>query len=147
MTKTTLLELKWIEITEISIIAQKIIEKLEKFTRVWVWEGTLGAGKTTLIKEICKQLEVIDNVQSPSFSLINEYRTKNKEKIFHIDCYRINHEEELFDIGFEEYLFSQQLCMVEWGTKFIDILPQKYILFEIKTEKNQRILSISEINQ
>ncbi len=140
---TQIIELKWNDLKEISVIATQIIEKTKDLPLVWVWEGTLGAGKTTLIKEICKQLEVIDTVQSPSFSLINEYRTKQKQKIFHIDCYRVNHEYELFDIGYEEYLFSNQLCMVEWGTKFLEVLPEKYLLFQIKMENNQRILSIS----
>lgn len=137
-----IIQLSWNNLKNIPNIAKEIIEKTKNLPLVWIWEGTLGAGKTTLIKEICKQFGVIDTVQSPSFSLINEYKINQKQKIFHIDCYRINDENELFDIGYEEYLFSNQLCMVEWGTKFLDLLPEKYLLFQIKLEENQRILSI-----
>jgi tRNA threonylcarbamoyladenosine biosynthesis protein TsaE len=142
-------ELHWDTLEQLENIAIEILELYQKlkFSSVWVWEGALGAGKTTLIKHLCKKLQVIDTVQSPTFSLINEYKTIQNHKIYHIDCYRVQTEEELFDIGFEEYLYSENLCFVEWGTKFMELLPTQFILFRIEFEENlKRKLIIYENN-
>lgn len=85
--------------------------------------GAMGAGKTTFIKEICHQLGVIQVVTSPTFALINEYATQNKELVYHFDFYRINKVEELFDFGYEEYLYSTHYCFIEWPEKVEEILP------------------------
>ena len=85
--------------------------------------GEMGAGKTTFTKSLCKVLGVLDGVNSPTFTLINEYRTSDGETIYHFDFYRINKLEEVFDIGFEEFVESGNLCIIEWPEKIEQILP------------------------
>ena len=85
--------------------------------------GEMGAGKTTFTKALCKALGVVDGVNSPTFTLINEYRTSDGETIYHFDFYRINKLEEAFDIGFEEFVESGNLCIIEWPEKIEQILP------------------------
>ena len=85
--------------------------------------GEMGAGKTTFTKALCRALNVIEGVNSPTFTLINEYRTEEGELIFHFDFYRINKLEEAFDIGFEEFIDSGYLCIIEWPEKIEQILP------------------------
>lgn len=77
----------------------------------------MGAGKTTLIKAICRKLMVKDEVNSPTFSIVNEYKTENGESVFHFDFYRINKIEEAFDIGYENYFYSPSYCFIEWPEK------------------------------
>jgi len=79
--------------------------------------GEMGAGKTTLIKEICKILGVKDITSSPTFALINEYRTNDEESIYHFDFYRINNLQEAYDLGYEDYFYSNSLCLIEWPEK------------------------------
>ncbi|MCL4147156.1 UNVERIFIED_CONTAM: hypothetical protein GTU68_060851 [Idotea baltica] len=83
----------------------------------------MGVGKTTLIKEIVKQLNVDDVVSSPTFSLVNEYQSKHGEAIYHFDFYRINDEEEALDMGVEEYLYSNNWCLIEWPENIKNLLP------------------------
>jgi tRNA threonylcarbamoyladenosine biosynthesis protein TsaE len=85
--------------------------------------GKMGAGKTTLIKEICKQLGVGDNINSPTFSLVNEYHSNNHLKLFHFDFYRIENEEEALDIGIDDYFNQNALCLVEWPQNVENLLP------------------------
>ncbi len=85
--------------------------------------GEMGAGKTTFTKALCRALNVIEGVNSPTFTLINEYKTEEGELIFHFDFYRINKLEEAFDIGFEEFVDSGHLCIIEWPEKIEQILP------------------------
>jgi tRNA threonylcarbamoyladenosine biosynthesis protein TsaE len=85
--------------------------------------GEMGAGKTTLIKEICKFLGVAQNSSSPTYSIVNEYLDGKGNTIYHFDLYRIKSTKELFDIGFDDYLFSGNLCLIEWpqiATQYID---------------------------
>ena len=97
----------------------------------------MGVGKTTLIKEIVKQLGVIDNVSSPTFSLVNEYHTQNNSIVYHFDFYRIKNEEEALDMGVEEYFYSQNWCLVEWPNKIENLLPLNAVTITITTNKNQ----------
>ena len=83
-------------------------------SKTWVFQGEMGAGKTTLIKEICHQLGVAQSVQSPTFSLVNEYVDGKGNPVYHFDLYRLKNAQEAFDIGLEEYLDSGHLCLVEW---------------------------------
>lgn len=85
--------------------------------------GEMGVGKTTLIKEICKQLEVLDNISSPTFSLVNEYETKSGAKVFHFDFYRIEEEEEALDMGILEYFDNNDWCLIEWPQNIKNLLP------------------------
>lgn len=98
--------------------------------------GKMGAGKTTLIKELCKQLGVIDVVNSPTFSLVNEYHTENGETIYHFDFYRINKLEEVYDFGYEEYFYSGNLCLIEWPELIEPLLPENTLKLQIVENTN-----------
>ena len=102
--------------------------------------GEMGAGKTTLIKQILIGLNVIDNISSPTFSIINEYKTKSTDLIYHMDLYRINKIEELEEIGFFEYLESGNLCFIEWGDIIEDIIGENYNKFKLTESDNLRII-------
>ncbi len=99
--------------------------------KVWIFEGNLGAGKTTLIKELCKKLGVVDVVSSPSFSLINEYETVEGEIIYHFDFYRITNQMEAVDIGSDEYFYSGNRCFIEWPSKIPSLVPDKHVKITI----------------
>lgn len=113
--------------------------------KVIVFEGTMGSGKTTLIKNLCKWLGVKELVSSPTFSIVNEYRANNNQTIYHFDFYRLNSLEEALDIGTEEYLHSGALCLIEWPEKVQELLPQAYLNVSISYESNSRNYLIEEI--
>ena len=102
--------------------AEKILEMLRP-GGVAAFYGEMGAGKTTLIREMCAQLDVGDNVNSPTFSIVNEYHTAEGETVYHFDCYRLEKPEEALDFGGEEYLYSGCRCLVEWPEKIESLLP------------------------
>lgn len=104
--------------------------------KVWLFEGIMGAGKTTLIKAICKQLGVEDTVQSPTFSIVNEYSTLEGEAVYHFDFYRIDEVAEAVQIGAEEYFYSGALCLIEWPSKVTPILPEEYLEVRIALDKD-----------
>jgi len=89
--------------------------------------GSMGVGKTTLIKEICQQLGVMEVVTSPTFAIVNEYHTNDNRNVYHFDFYRINKIEELFDFGYEDYLFSSEYCFIEWPEKGDEVLPENIL--------------------
>lgn len=127
---------------EIPQIAKEIIEFSKNKTLLFY--GKMGVGKTTLIKEIVKQLGVEDNVSSPTFSLVNEYHTKNNKKIFHFDFYRINSEDEALDIGVEEYFYSNNWCLIEWPNKIENLLPLESVIITITQKGNfERTIEIN----
>lgn len=90
---------------------------------VFAFRGEMGAGKTTFIKAICDVLGVEDEVNSPTFAIVNEYRSATAELIYHFDCYRIKELEEAIDFGFEDYMDSGALCLIEWPENVEDLLP------------------------
>src|ERR1035437_1284140 len=94
-------------------VASDIIEAI-KNTKVVLFYGEMGSGKTTLIKEICKQLGVKGSISSPTYGLVNEYHTKDNDTIYHLDLYRIKNIEECLDMGIEEYIDSGNYCFIEW---------------------------------
>ena len=102
--------------------------------------GEMGAGKTTLIKELLSLMSVIDNVSSPTFSIINEYSTDKNEIIYHMDLYRIEDISELDNIGFFEYLESGKTCLIEWGEMIEEMIDSEYNKFTIAREDNSRII-------
>jgi len=126
---------------EISEIAKKIIETVN--CKILLFHGKMGAGKTTLIKELVKQLGVDEIASSPTFSLVNEYQTNTGQTIYHFDFYRINSEEEAYDIGVEEYFYSNNWCFIEWGEKVQNLLPLDIININIGIlSENQRTIEI-----
>lgn len=119
--------------------------KLADDYRIWLLEGEMGAGKTTLVKAVCERLGVTDMVQSPTFALVNEYRTGKNEPCYHFDFYRIRQETEAMDMGVEEYFDSGKYCFVEWSAKIPHLLPAKYLKISINLDaQNGRILEISK---
>jgi tRNA threonylcarbamoyladenosine biosynthesis protein TsaE len=109
--------------------------------RIMAFSGELGAGKTTFIQALCRRLGVKAEVNSPTFSLVNEYFTVEGESIFHFDLYRIESLEELYDLGYEEYFFSGSLCMIEWPEKAKSLIPVEALWIQITIGENEaRIL-------
>lgn len=90
---------------------------------VFAFHGAMGAGKTTFIKAICETLGVSDTINSPTFAIVNEYRSDSAELIYHFDFYRINKIEEVFDFGYEDYFYSGSLCFIEWPERIESLLP------------------------
>ncbi len=119
------------KIDQLPTIAEKIIEHCKDIKNV-LFYAEMGAGKTTLIKEIIKQLGVTDNVSSPTFSLVNEYISNNNETIYHFDFYRIEIEEEALDIGIEDYFYKNAWCFIEWPQNIESYLPENAIVIEIE---------------
>lgn len=128
-------------------VARRIIEECGE-ERVFALRGDLGAGKTTLIKALCKELGVEEEVTSPSFAIINEYVAGGIELVYHFDFYRIKKPEEVLDIGYEEYLYSGYYCFLEWADKIEELLPDRYVYISIRKIKeiNKRDISISLIS-
>ena len=127
-------------ITDLSEITKELAQIISQF-RVVTFTGNLGAGKTTLIKMLCWQWGVKEKVNSPTFSLVNQYSTEGAEVgdvLFHIDLYRLKNEEEAFDAGIEEHLFSGHLCLVEWPEKAIGIIPDNTLRVEITTQDHEQ---------
>ena len=107
--------------------------------RVFAFYGMMGAGKTTFIKVISSFLGATDVVQSPSFSIINEYKTINGDSIFHFDFFRIRKTEEVFDIGYEDYIYSGAYCFIEWPELMEGLLPDDVVRVRINGENERRI--------
>jgi len=111
--------------------------------RVIVFAGDMGAGKTTFIQALCMALGVKEVVSSPTFALVNEYFTSSGDSLFHFDLYRINRQEELLDIGYEDYFYSGKLCLVEWPEKAPDLIPDDALHVAIRVnEDNSRELIV-----
>jgi tRNA threonylcarbamoyladenosine biosynthesis protein TsaE len=107
--------------------------------RVFALYGKMGAGKTTFIKVISSVLGVVDIVQSPSFAIINEYKTSTGDPIFHFDFYRIRNVREIFDIGVEEYIYSGAYCFIEWPEMMEELLPGDVVKVLISGDDERRI--------
>jgi tRNA threonylcarbamoyladenosine biosynthesis protein TsaE len=115
---------------EADLSAKRFLEAVGD-TRVIAFSGELGAGKTTFIQALCSVLGVTTDVNSPTFSLVNELFTHEGESIFHIDLYRIDDPDELFDLGYEEYFFSGNRCFIEWPEKASHLIPEDALLAKI----------------
>lgn len=121
-------------IEEMSDAAQTFLKEIGD-KRVIAFFGNMGVGKTTFIKEVCKQLGVTDVVNSPTFAVINEYAS-NVGPIYHFDFYRIKNIEEAYDFGYEDYFYSGNFCFIEWSEKIVDILPDDCIQVTITELEN-----------
>lgn len=133
-------------IQQLPEVAKFIIENSGS-QRIWIFEGRMGAGKTTVIKAIASEFAIEDNVSSPTFSVINEYQNSSGEIFYHFDCYRIDDPSEALDIGVEEYFYSGHYCWVEWAEKIRGFIPDEYLLIKIEEGDNgKRIISLNQIN-
>lgn len=125
---------------EIQNIANQIIANSKH--KIILFNGPMGAGKTTFIKALVQNLGVTDVANSPTFSIVNEYETKNKETVYHFDLYRLKDEEEAYDFGIDEYLNSDNWCFIEWPEKTPNLIPDEHhtITFELIDEKTRKVI-------
>lgn len=121
-------------------VARKLLEGFPE-ERFFAFFGKMGVGKTTLIKELCAALGVEDNVCSPTFAIVNEYSTGDKEPVYHFDFYRLKNLSEAYDLGYEEYFYSGCYCFTEWTEKVEELLPEHYVRVEIEEKDGVRILN------
>lgn len=124
---------------ELDGIAVKLLQKYPN-ARMFAFFGAMGAGKTTFIKSVCRQLSVVDEVNSPTFAIINEYIRDNGESVYHFDLYRLKSWQELLDIGYEDYFYSGKYCFIEWPEKIDNLLPEDAVnvAIEVNNENNSR---------
>jgi len=134
-----------IEITHQHELPNAALQVLQAFSdkRIFAFVGEMGVGKTTFIKELCKELGVKDNVSSPTFSIVNEYLAGEGSKVYHFDFYRIKSLEEAFDLGYEDYLYSNSYCFIEWSEKINELLPNDVVTIEMFKEGEKRIILAS----
>lgn len=113
---------------------------------VFCFYGSMGAGKTTFIQALCRQLHVVDVVNSPSFSIVNEYDTAKGDKVYHFDFYRLKQENEAFDLGYEDYFYSDSYCFVEWPEKIASLLPVKRfdVKISVMDDNSAREIEVTE---
>ena len=124
---------------EIDKVAEDFIQYISESdleSNIFAFYGKMGAGKTTFIKAICKALGVKDIVNSPTFTIINEYKSSRGFPVYHFDFYRINKLQEAFDIGTEDYFAGNGLCLIEWPEKIAEILPEDHIKVTITTNED-----------
>ena len=129
---------------ELDEIAQQVLKKYN--LKIFLFYGEMGVGKTRFIKSLCKGLNVLDVVSSPTFSIVNQYLNNNDDFIYHFDFYRTTNKEEIFDIGYEEYIYSSSYCFIEWPERIESLLPNNYIKIEMILDGNNRKINIKEIN-
>jgi tRNA threonylcarbamoyladenosine biosynthesis protein TsaE len=125
---------------EINSVASQFLTALGN-KKVIAFSGEMGAGKTTFIKALCKALGVLDVASSPTFSLVNEYRSESGAKLYHFDFYRINKESEAMDMGCEEYFYSGNYCFIEWPEKISTLLPSDTLNVTIHISGTSRVLT------
>lgn len=125
--------------------AVQILE-LAKQNKIFMFYGQMGAGKTTLINKICEHLGTTDHTSSPTFSIVNEYRTTSNP-IYHFDFYRLKNQNEAFDLGYEDYFYSGNYCFVEWPEKIGDLWPENFVEVKIRVvDENAREIEVNLIS-
>jgi len=128
---------------ELDAVAQNILNTYSD-KRIVALSGPMGAGKTTFIQAFCRQLKVTDVVNSPTFSIVNEYLTENGESVYHFDLYRLKKPEELLDIGYEDYFYSGNWCFVEWPEMAASLIPDSalHIKISVPAHSETRLFTI-----
>jgi len=136
------------QVSNLSMLQESARLLLQNFPedRIFAFYGAMGAGKTTFIKAICHELGSSDYVTSPTFALINEYSTDNGSVIYHFDFYRIKKLEEAFDLGYEDYIYSGNYCLIEWPEMIEQLLPAGIVEVRIReTDDNSRIIEAKRV--
>lgn len=126
---------------DLDVVAEAFLKDFPD-CRVIALEGEMGAGKTTFTKYVCKRLSVEDNVCSPTFAIVNEYRSYTHGSVYHFDFYRINSCSEALDIGLEEYLYSGNYCFMEWSGKIEELIPDDCTYVYIKDLEGRRKITV-----
>ena len=127
---------------DINLAAEQII--LNSPSKIVLFKGEMGAGKTTLIKEIARIIGVLGATSSPTFSLVNEYHINDHELLYHFDLYRLESEVEALDFGIEDYLYSGYWCMIEWPDKIKSLLPENHTTVTLEVLNNEtRLLTLN----
>ncbi len=121
-------------LNEINKVANKIIASNPQ--KVMLFNGEIGVGKTTFIKQLCKNLGVNEATSSPTFSLVNEYQIANNQLVYHFDFYRLNSETEALDMGIDDYLYSGNWCFIEWSEKIPNLIPAEHSVINIELLEN-----------
>ena len=134
------------KIEQLHEVARNLIATFKE-ERFFAFFGKMGVGKTTLIKELCEVLGVVDVVCSPTFAIVNEYSTRTDEPVFHFDFYRLKSVAEAYDIGYEEYFYSGCYCFTEWTEKVEELLPEHYVRVEMEEKDGVRLLKANIIEQ
>lgn len=116
--------------------------KITKGHNIFAFDGEMGAGKTTFINAILKEMGIEDHSSSPTFSIVNEYLSPKFGNVFHFDFYRIESENEALDIGIEDIIYGDDCCFMEWPSKIENLLPENTVFIKISVENNCRILDI-----
>lgn len=141
--KKSMLQLEISSLKNIDQIAEAFYKQIGN-KRVFAFYGPMGVGKTTFIKALCKVFGVTDQINSPSFAIVNEYLGAKGEQLFHFDFYRINKLEEAFDFGYEDYFYSGAYCFIEWPEKIESLLPSDCVKVEISEHENgSRVLILN----
>ncbi|OXB00714.1 tRNA (adenosine(37)-N6)-threonylcarbamoyltransferase complex ATPase subunit type 1 TsaE [Flavobacterium pectinovorum] len=126
---------------QIQEVAEQILAQNPK--KIILFNGEMGVGKTTLIKQLCKNLGVEDTTSSPTFSLVNEYYTVSNDIVYHFDFYRLNKETEALDMGVDDYLYSGNWCFIEWSEKIANLIPEEHSTVTIElSEDGKRKLEL-----
>ena len=142
MSEVSEIKLNAFTLADLPQIAEQLLSVIGNH-KIIAFHGEMGAGKTTLIKQLCKTLKVVDTIQSPTFSIVNEYLTEDNQQVYHFDFYRIKVEEEALDFGVEEYFYSGNYCFIEWPEKIPNLIPEKAVKVSITlTEDNKRLITI-----
>lgn len=138
------LTLKSTGLDDLNALSRQVIEFGKEY-KIWLLMGRMGAGKTTFSKALCAELGVMDMVQSPTFSLVNEYETDRAETIYHFDFYRVTQAEEALNIGVEEYFYSGNLCLIEWPENISELIPDEYLKIEIEVQgEESRMIKLTK---
>jgi tRNA threonylcarbamoyladenosine biosynthesis protein TsaE len=139
------MEIRVSSLEDLPAAAQQLVPLLKEHSGVVALYGEMGAGKTTLVNALMREMGSTDDVSSPTFALINEYRTGAGEPVYHFDFYRIDDTREAFDMGYEEYFYSGHLCLVEWPEKIEELIPDDALHLTIRVAPdNSRIINLSE---
>lgn len=130
------------DISEIDVAAKKFVAAMGD-RKVFAFYGKMGAGKTTFIKAVCEELGVQDVINSPTFAIVNEYVDGEGEPIYHFDFYRIKNQQEVLDIGYEDYVYSGNVCFMEWPELIENLLPDDAVKVTIEEEEEGRVVRFS----